>query len=179
MTDIKNTAIKFDAGKPRMSLLSAHALKHILTEYSSLNSDCLDYNQLLLTCDKYIIEFKLSLNNKSLITVACYLFVLIHKDMNKPIDKYNLPPFSVEEVAKVATFGAAKYEEHNWRKGMKWSRFLDAYDRHILEYKKGNKVDDDSKLLHLAHAIWNLMALIECSIESHGINDFYIYSIKS
>ena len=99
----------------------------------------------------------------------------IKKDSDKP--KYSLlSPYGLEELAKVATFGATKYAPHNWRKGFDYSRLLDASMRHILEYQKGNKMDDESKLPHLAHAMWNLMALLEQDYLKTGTNDLYKFN---
>jgi hypothetical protein len=75
----------------------------------------------------------------------------------------------IEEVAKVATFGALKYDDHNWRNGFKWSRVLDAAMRHLNKYNRGERIDSESGLSHLAHAAWNLLALIE--FEKHNIGE--------
>ena len=37
-----------------------------------------------------------------------------------------IPTESLFAVAEVLTFGASKYGEHNWRKGMAWSRLYAA-----------------------------------------------------
>lgn len=64
-------------------------------------------------------------------------------------------PWAIERIAWVYTRGAVKYGDHNWQKGMPYSRYLDSVERHILAYKKG-ETDED----HLAMAAWNLMAII-------------------
>jgi len=80
---------------------------------------------------------------------------------------------AILEVAKVATMGAQKYDDHNWRKGMKWSRLMDAAERHLLAYNKGDRVDKESKLSHLAHVAWNIMALIDYEINKVGEDDLF------
>lgn len=80
---------------------------------------------------------------------------------------------AILEVAKVATMGASKYDDHNWRGGMKWSRLLDAAERHLLKYNKGDRIDEESKLSHLAHVAWNLMALLEYEINGVGEDDLF------
>lgn len=57
--------------------------------------------------------------------------VAVKFDSGKPRPSL-LSPIALLEVAKVATMGAQKYSDHNWRKGMKWSRLLDAANRHVL-----------------------------------------------
>jgi len=55
----------------------------------------------------------------------------------------NKPPIglisraALEQEALVMQFGAQKYDAHNWRKGMKYSRLLNAALRHILAFNEG------------------------------------------
>lgn len=69
-----------------------------------------------------------------------------------------IPTELTEQVAKVFTFGANKYSANNW-KGFSQEQqdeIIGSLLRHILEYQKGNKFDDESGLHHLAHAACNL-----------------------
>ena len=77
------------------------------------------------------------------------------------------------EVAKVAEFGAKKYEPHNYRKGMKWSFFVDSGMRHLIKYCAGEKNDSESGLSHLSHCAWNFLALLEFESEKVGENDLF------
>ncbi len=86
---------------------------------------------------------------------------------------------AIMEIAKVATFGAKKYEAHNWRRGFKWSRLLDASLRHISAFQLGESIDPESGMQHLAHAAWGLMALIEYEIDNVGENDLYKHPPKN
>lgn len=85
-----------------------------------------------------------------------------------------LEPYAIEELAKVFTKGAQKYEPHNWLKGMQWSSMRASLARHLAAYDKGEDYDFDPKcencqkgsctnhsgLLHMAHVAWNAMALV-------------------
>lgn len=62
-----------------------------------------------------------------------------------------LPTEAVEEIAKVMTFGAKKYADHNWAKGISWSRLLGAAMRHLFAFSRGENKDPESGLSHLAH----------------------------
>lgn len=71
-----------------------------------------------------------------------------------------LPSESLFEVAKVLGFGADKYGEHNWRKGMEWSRIYAAAQRHMMKWNAGETHDEESGHNHLAHACVNLLFLL-------------------
>lgn len=75
-----------------------------------------------------------------------------------------LPLEEVEELVKVYTFGAAKYAENSWQKLPDgYRRYKAALFRHILAYEKGETMDPESGLLHLAHAAWNALAMLHCA----------------
>jgi hypothetical protein len=72
-----------------------------------------------------------------------------------------LPQEALEEVAKVLTHGAEKYGEHNWRKGMHWTRFVGAALRHLYAWQSGMEDrDPESGLSHLAHAACCILFLL-------------------
>jgi hypothetical protein len=63
-------------------------------------------------------------------------------------------------------FGAAKYSRDNWKQGGKPDEeYLDACMRHLYKLKAEGAYDSDSNCLHLAHAVWNLMTLIELNFD--------------
>jgi hypothetical protein len=70
-----------------------------------------------------------------------------------------LPPAFIEAVAKVLTYGAAKYDDDNWLKIDK-ERYYGALMRHIIAWRKGENLDRESGLPHLAHAACNLLFLM-------------------
>lgn len=75
-----------------------------------------------------------------------------------------IPQHAIIEVAKVFMYGAKKYDAYNYSKGEKNTVYTDACMRHINQYLLGNDNDDESKLLHLAHAVANLMMIIDNTI---------------
>ena len=66
---------------------------------------------------------------------------------------------SLNELAKVYTMGAEKYEDNNWRKGLKWGRIFGATMRHLWAFWRGEDIDPESELPHLHHALCNLAFL--------------------
>jgi len=85
-----------------------------------------------------------------------------------------LPAEAIIEVSKVFTFGAKKYDSHNWRKGFIWSRVYDAVLRHVFAWVSGENKDPESGLSHLAHAIAGLMMLITFEKTGTGNDDRYV-----
>jgi len=77
-----------------------------------------------------------------------------------------IPRSALIEEAHVLAYGAEKYDLHNWRKGMKWTRLIDAVLRHVIAFADGEDFDQESGLHHLAHARASCGFLIEY-MESH------------
>jgi hypothetical protein len=83
-------------------------------------------------------------------------------DANKPrVDLiFDGMPLALLEVARVATFGAAKYSEHGWLQVPNgFQRYTAAMDRHRLQ--EGEFIDRDSGIAHAAHCAWNSLARLE------------------
>lgn len=76
--------------------------------------------------------------------------------------RYDLiPPEPLEKVAFVYTMGAGKYTDHNWRKGMAWSRVIGAMMRHIEAFRGGEALDQKDGQHHLASVVWCALTLME------------------
>lgn len=86
-----------------------------------------------------------------------------------------ISPLAIESMGKILTQGAIKYERHNWRKGMKWSRCIDSLKRHLLEFEKGIDTDPESKESHLGHIMVNAMFLLEYATTHKELDDRYKY----
>jgi hypothetical protein len=93
-------------------------------------------------------------------------------DNNKPPMSL-LPPEALEEIAKVLDFGAKKYGTYNWRNGMEWTRVSSACLRHIFAWIRGEDLDPESGLHHLAHAGCCIMFLLTYVKTSTGKDDRY------
>lgn len=72
-----------------------------------------------------------------------------------------IPAQALEEVARVFTIGAEKYEDRNWEKGMKWGRVFAAIMRHLWAYWRGEENDPEDGIPHPAHAAWGCLVLLE------------------
>lgn len=80
-------------------------------------------------------------------------------------------PEFVTATADVLAFGAAKYSERNWERGMSWGRCFGALMRHMWAWWGGERNDPESGLPHLAHAACCLMFLTAYEARSVGTDD--------
>ena len=76
--------------------------------------------------------------------------------------RYDLLPVEpIEEVIKVLTLGAEKYSAENWKKVKPYdTRYYNAALRHIQAWRRGERLDEESKLPHLAHAVCCLLFIL-------------------
>lgn len=78
-----------------------------------------------------------------------------------------LPLPTLEEVVRVYTFGANKYAPNSWQNlDDGYNRYKAALMRHIVAHEKGEFLDGESGLPHLAHAAWNAIAMLHFG--THG-----------
>jgi hypothetical protein len=92
-----------------------------------------------------------------------------------------IPPEFLFAVGAVLTSGAKKYDDRNWEKGMKWSRYFGAAMRHIWCWWGGNiptnknflfgTLDEETKYSHLWHAATCIAFLITYEERSVGEDD--------
>jgi hypothetical protein len=82
----------------------------------------------------------------------------IKHDAGKP--RWDLLPFDfMDDVAAVLAYGAKKYADRNWEKGMAWGRLLRASIGHLASWARGIELDEESGLPHLAHAACSVLML--------------------
>lgn len=77
---------------------------------------------------------------------------------------------AIEQVGIISTYGATKYTPNGWKKVPDGeARYMDAAFRHLLKHLKGERTDPESGHPHLAHAAWNILAVLELSHNPKGI----------
>ena len=82
-----------------------------------------------------------------------------------------IPPELDAAVAAVLGYGAAKYADRNWERGMNWSRPYAALMRHMDAWWTRDDRDDDTGMSHLWHAACNIAMLIAFEARQHGADD--------
>ena len=102
-----------------------------------------------------------------------------NQDMSKGGVKFDLgktrlgliAPEFLEGLGRVLTAGAKKYSDHNWSKGMHWTRAYDALLRHTNAWNAGEDLDAESGMPHLWHAAAELMFLVAFEARKSGTDD--------
>jgi len=82
-----------------------------------------------------------------------------------------LPYDALKEVIKVYMYGAyTKYSPRNWEYGMNYSTVYNCLMRHLTKWWQRDPLDTESRLSHLLHAAFNILALI--TYEIRGLVQF-------
>ena len=84
------------------------------------------------------------------------------RKFDKEKNRWSLVPFKqLEDVVRVLTLGAVKYDDDNWmRVPDARDRYMSACIRHIVAWWGGEIKDPETKSSHLAHAICCLLFLM-------------------
>jgi hypothetical protein len=76
-------------------------------------------------------------------------------------DRWDLLPWdAVREVVKILVFGATKYNDRNWEKGIVFSRVWAAILRHGTSWWEGEEADPETGRSHVAHMVTNALFLL-------------------
>lgn len=94
----------------------------------------------------------------------------IKNDQGKPRMEL-LDPYALEQTALVLGFGARKYDAYNWCKGIAYGRLIGAALRHLFAFTRGEDMDPESGLPHLAHCMCCLMFLIAMTQRHPELDD--------
>ena len=87
-----------------------------------------------------------------------------------------IPTFPLMEIGRVLQYGSQKYEPNLWRtQPMSHRHRVDAVMRHLLVFNEGEDLDPESGLSHLAHALCQLMFLVETAKTHPELDDRWNY----
>ena len=128
-------------------------------------STCIDQGSLRST-EEAIKEYKRSIEEEEQLgkeTAARFDSGKLRYDL--------IPPYVLDELAKIYTYGAKKYHPDNYLKGMDWRKVLGPALRHLYAWCRGSKKDLESGHSHLAHCIWNLCTLMIYEQKKIGRDD--------
>jgi len=92
-------------------------------------------------------------------------------DTDKTARPELIAPEFILQLSEILAYGAQKYEERNWEKGMRWSRCFGGLMRHLWAWWGGEQLDKETNKSHLAHAACCLMFLLAYESRSIGNDD--------
>lgn len=157
---------KFDSGKPRMELLPPYAIRAAVCGEAWTSAA----PSLFGLVTSYMA------GEDNLVQICRWMLDSLDKMLGNPRQD-DLPARALREVAKVLTFGAAKYGESNWRLVEDRSRYTGALLRHLTYHveaweaasgpwdsRLAETLDDESGLPHYAHATTCALFLLECEL---------------
>jgi Domain of unknown function (DUF5664) len=84
----------------------------------------------------------------------------LHKDEGKLGLQYILAMSGLDSLARVGDYGAKKYDQWNYTKGMSWMKLLGSCSRHLISFIRGEDLDLESGLPHLAHLAFDALILL-------------------
>lgn len=93
-----------------------------------------------------------------------------HDEGKVPIELWSSD--ALIETAKVLQFGEQKYEAWNWAKGIKYRRVFGAMMRHSWSWWKGEQLDPETGLHHLAHVMCCCMFLLHYELNRRTYRKF-------
>lgn len=88
---------------------------------------------------------------------------------DKEKDPWHLLPYdALRAITKILAFGANKYGERNWEKGMEWHRLHRASIEHLTKWFEEGTPDDETGKSHLWHAGCCVLFLIAMELRGIG-----------
>lgn len=79
-----------------------------------------------------------------------------------------IPSEALFSLARILTFGAEKYEDRNWERGILYGRVFAALQRHLWRWFMQQDVDEETGESHMAHALCCIVFLV--TYEARGGN---------
>jgi hypothetical protein len=104
-------------------------------------------------------------------TAAAPVYVEAVKNDAGKLPWHLLPSDAIDGVLEVLQYGAAKYGERNWERGMEWSRPFSALMRHMWAWWRGETYDPESGKPHLAHAACCVLFLVAYERRGVGVDN--------
>lgn len=90
---------------------------------------------------------------------------------SKPCQLGFVDPLALEELGRVAGYGATKYDKFNFVKGYDWSLSINALFRHLLAFMDGEDYDEENGATHTASVAWHALALTTFLLRERGNDD--------
>lgn len=158
---VADTAVKLDSGKRKLSLIHPSMMAIILSHSRDGVDD--------------IVEAIYCLSEAAHAKNGADLISYTYEAINHICKFIGNEPEALEQMTIAMEYGANKpeYGRNNWKKGMEWSRLIDAAQRHGLAIVRGEDIDADSGNRHVAHMLASIHMLLGNHAMNVGMNDLY------
>lgn len=156
---MSDTAVKLDNGKRKLSLIHPSTMAIVL-------SDSRDGVKEIVNAIYCLSEAAHAVDSGDFLSYAYEALGEIKKFVGND-------PATLEEMTVAMEYGEQKYGRNNWKKGMEWSRLIDAAQRHGLAIVWGEDIDTESGNHHVAHMLASIHMLLGNHAMGVGINDLY------
>ena len=156
---MSDTAVKLDSGKRKLSLIHPSTMSVILSHSRDGVGE-------MVHAIYYLSEAAHAANGGDFLAYAYQALTEIAKFVGND-------PATLEEMTVAMEYGEQKYGRNNWKKGMEWSRLVDAAQRHGLAIVRGEDIDAESGNRHVAHMLASIHMLLGNHAMNVGTNDLY------
>ncbi len=155
----KNKAMKLDKGKPKLSLIHPSSMGIMLTKFGQNKVSEAVY---------HLSEAAHAKDEGDFVATAYQALVDVTAFVGDELS-------AIELMTAAMEYGANKpeYGRNNWKKGMEWSRLIDAAQRHGLAILDGEDTDPESGNPHVAHMLASIHMLLGNHDMKIGTNDLY------
>ena len=111
------------------------------------------------------------LDSKDVGVLYCSLLLYDNQDVLADNDaQINLPYNALEQVCRVFSYGCIKYHRDNYKlaPGLPLESYIQSMWRHLVQYLRGELVDNESQLPHLSHLACNAFMYLWTKKEYHN-----------
>ena len=70
----------------------------------------------------------------------------------------HIPLEAIAAAAASLEYGAQKYSDRNWERGLPWQQMIDSLKRHVEDFERGHDYDDDGEDGSDLHQVCMIMA---------------------
>ena len=157
---MSNTGIKYDDGKPMLSLISTEMWEAVLDEMG--HTTAIGLAGALVMCNRAahvssqgsaVVDYLLS---------ATRLLLTEFGHAN-----------CMTACAKAMQFGCTKYGRNNWKGGMQALRLIDAMHRHLFAAINGEDTDPESGAKHYGCALFGIQCILHYADKGLPVWDGY------
>ena len=168
--DPEKYGLKFDGEKARWDLVPMKQLMELIEHHKSVVLIPDSFNEIELFNDtmSFMSFYKIGSGKELLKHSGFNIFRLLkgrgytEEEINRSTSDYRWDLYDIKDISGIVdvySYGAKLYADNNWQK-VKPDRYYSAFFRHFKTVITKERFDSESGMLHLYHALWNIIALM-------------------